>query len=1303
MKKLRLLLALGLILSMGAQAKTITLDYVYDPSVTAQDGDVITGTMLTSNLFQVRIADQATVTLKNVTINGVNSESYKWAGITCLGHATIVLEGENTVRGFHENYPGIQINSGKNLVINGSGVLHVSPYSQSAFAAGIGGKTDQICGNIKIDGGIIYAQGGLYAAAIGGGKNGDCGTIEITDYVLKLTATATSTSPVTIGHGGGTGAVCAGITIGGETITTDLTASPYTYVPAWNGNLATLTKDVCVVDGMTLTGTLAEAHRIIIDEGATITLSNADINRYANIGVGNYPGLACLGNAKIILKGTNYVTSYGIHPAIYVPTKYPVATLVIDEDSEGGTLYAQNILGGAGIGGGRDYDCGAIQILGGTIVATGSDGAGIGAGIGRNCGAISIQGGSIKATGNNGSAGIGGSKNGACSSIFITFSVTSLYAQGDAEACAIGPGKNGSCSGPIVVFGISYPVTTGLTTNPYKGEEVYSEYDDATKKLTYKYDDKWRSNGLAELYDPAKVRFKGCYSLVDTVIINPSMKDARLTSMKALFYGGKEGTTNYNLSKMTAIEGIENLYTTGVTNMDSMFYMCSKLTTLDFLAFSMTNVTTANDMFNGCQQLKTIYCNNDWNALTTLTASEGMFKNCTSLEGGAGTKYNVSNPVNKGLARPDEGATKKGYFTTLAQLKAPLDSAISELVLLYDEASARVSDFTTLGAAISAASSDAKTLKFKTDATVQEVFDGIDAAYAAIKTQGENFAAQLKSELISNLEALITTDDSDACKQIIANAKSKVNSDLAWDNTKSVALNITPIDVLRSYCKYTVPDALKVQRAKDELTPVVSEMEALYSFASEYMSTTDLASFNEQIKNAKAVLTSTTADESTVKSAITIAKGALSNAIAEFVPAAKTKLKAELDNILQSTDLRYCQDTIKAAKDEVDNLSWDNTKSVNENKTILTDKVNTIYSNAYAGVQAVREFAKTKPTNFRVTAKTPTSITVAWESTGTKWSLSWKEATETTYVSGAEPETKSYTITGLNPETTYDLNIASLAVPSSMLSESVTIQETTLAVPCDAPTNLQFERGTNMLSVTWESTGSQWEIEIRKASETAFSGHETLTNKTFAYTSLEPNTEYVVRVRTQCDLSHYSEWVEVTVSTLPLTPVSGCEFTGFYQDVNLLGATWNAASKALVEAAFTPATGAVYAIKAGSSVLYRTVGETMETVADGFVIVPGEYNYEVTVEITDSEYTFPDDMYTITATVDGVAWSIRGASISATENSIVIFSPMIEVKQTPSGLEQIIQSSNGKIMIDGKLYIIRDGVMYNAQGAKIEK
>ena len=188
---------------------TLNTDYV------AQNGDVLTSTL--GGNYKITIADGATVTLDGATINGENSEEYKWAGITCEGDAVIILKDgtTNTVKGFYEKYPGIFVPEGKKLTIQGTtGSLNVS---SNFYGAGIGaGYANGLhCGNIEIQGGIIAATGGNGAAGIGGNCVTRCGTIIISGG--EVTATGRS-GGAGIGSGYGGASVCAGITISGGTV-----------------------------------------------------------------------------------------------------------------------------------------------------------------------------------------------------------------------------------------------------------------------------------------------------------------------------------------------------------------------------------------------------------------------------------------------------------------------------------------------------------------------------------------------------------------------------------------------------------------------------------------------------------------------------------------------------------------------------------------------------------------------------------------------------------------------------------------------------------------------------------------------------------------------------------------------------------------------------------------------------------------------------------------------------------------------------------------------------------------------------
>ena len=176
---------------------------------TATDGMTITG-RLGANV-KVSIAADATVTLDGVIIVGDDDENYKWAGLNCLGDATIILKDgtQNSVKGFHSYYPGIHVPAGSTLTITGGseGNGELTAIS-SGYGAGIGGGYQIPCGNIYIQGGNITARGGIYGAGIGGGYQIPCGNIYIQGGNIMAMG-----GPEAAGIGGGSYGSCGAITI----------------------------------------------------------------------------------------------------------------------------------------------------------------------------------------------------------------------------------------------------------------------------------------------------------------------------------------------------------------------------------------------------------------------------------------------------------------------------------------------------------------------------------------------------------------------------------------------------------------------------------------------------------------------------------------------------------------------------------------------------------------------------------------------------------------------------------------------------------------------------------------------------------------------------------------------------------------------------------------------------------------------------------------------------------------------------------------------------------------------------------
>ena len=203
----------------------IDLATVYE-DITIDGRTILTGAL--NSQVKVSIADGAIVTLRDAAItNGISSRTYSWAGLTCLGDATLILEGDNLVKGFYDEYPGIYVPVGSTLTLTGDGSLDVS---SQGYAAGIGVGYGMDCGNIVINGGAITATGGQTTSAIGGGKNHSCGDITISDTVISVHAIMTdlgTTYCIGCDKAGYSGTVTVGGVVGG------IESYDYTYVPGF--------------------------------------------------------------------------------------------------------------------------------------------------------------------------------------------------------------------------------------------------------------------------------------------------------------------------------------------------------------------------------------------------------------------------------------------------------------------------------------------------------------------------------------------------------------------------------------------------------------------------------------------------------------------------------------------------------------------------------------------------------------------------------------------------------------------------------------------------------------------------------------------------------------------------------------------------------------------------------------------------------------------------------------------------------------------------------------------------------------
>ena len=161
------------------------------------------------------------------------------------------------------------------------------------------------------------------------------------------------------------------------------------------------------------------------------------------------------------------------------------------------------------------------------------------------------------------------------------------------------------------------------TSNALAEKTPYAVFDNATKTLTFKYEEK-ETLGTNEYKLNRGTSFPAWCdfhkSEITKAVFAPSFAEARPTTC-AYWFG--------SCKKLRNIEGIEFLNTEKVKNMGGMFYECICLENLDLSKFDTKNVTNMRNMFYNCQKLKTL----DLSSFETdmVTNMESMFYNCILL------------------------------------------------------------------------------------------------------------------------------------------------------------------------------------------------------------------------------------------------------------------------------------------------------------------------------------------------------------------------------------------------------------------------------------------------------------------------------------------------------------------------------------------------------------------------------------------------------------------------------------------------------------------------------------------------
>ena len=174
--------------------------------------------------------------------------------------------------------------------------------------------------------------------------------------------------------------------------------------------------------------------------------------------------------------------------------------------------------------------------------------------------------------------------------------------------------------------------------SPEGGFHAYAEFDGGTGTLTFRRGVSMPT-GAYELNEGTnKPGWLTQTDYIKKVVFDASFANARPTSCYYWFC---------DCSKLTDIEGIENLNTENVTNMNSLFDRCSALTLLDLTNFNTAKVSDMSYMFMGCSALTTIFVSDKF-VTNQVTSSDNMFHMCINLIGaieydGSKSDHNYAN------------------------------------------------------------------------------------------------------------------------------------------------------------------------------------------------------------------------------------------------------------------------------------------------------------------------------------------------------------------------------------------------------------------------------------------------------------------------------------------------------------------------------------------------------------------------------------------------------------------------------------------------------------------------------------
>ena len=180
--------------------------------------------------------------------------------------------------------------------------------------------------------------------------------------------------------------------------------------------------------------------------------------------------------------------------------------------------------------------------------------------------------------------------------------------------------------------------TVHFTSTPPETGEAYAVVDGST--LTFYYDGK-KGDRQGKKYEMnTEHNYPGWAA--DSLSIRKAVIDASFAAYRPT-------TTAHwfeHETSLTSIEGLTNLNTSATTIMQSMFYECYALKSLDVSKFDTSNATDVRWMFYGCKSLTSLNVQN-FNT-SKMTTMQAMFYECASLTAIDVSKFDTRNVTDMG-------------------------------------------------------------------------------------------------------------------------------------------------------------------------------------------------------------------------------------------------------------------------------------------------------------------------------------------------------------------------------------------------------------------------------------------------------------------------------------------------------------------------------------------------------------------------------------------------------------------------------------------------------------------------------